>query len=55
MKRTLMLKNQELLDFGIDLVTGEIRILDAPDTDDPLLELLGLGGTDNVFAFAKNV
>ena len=39
MKRTLMLKNQELLDFEIDLVTGEIRIIDAPDTDDPLLGL----------------
>ena len=45
MKRTLMLKNQELLDFEIDLVTGEVRVLDAPDASDPLLASLGFGGS----------
>ena len=46
MKRTLMLKNQELLDFDIEPVTGAMRILDAPDTGDTLLCSLGLDGPD---------
>ena len=46
MKRTLMLKNQELLDFEVDPVTSKIRILDAPDADDTLLSSLGFGGSD---------
>ena len=47
-KRTLMLKNQELLDFEVDTDEREIRILDAPEMDDELLRSLGqafgLGG-----------
>ena len=46
MKRTLMLKNQELLDFEVDPVTGKVRILDAPNADDALLSSLGFGGPD---------
>lgn len=46
MRRTLMLKNQELLDFDVDVATGEIRILDAPGADDAQLMSLGLGGPD---------
>lgn len=42
MKRTLMLKNQELLDFEIDLATGDIHVLDAPDSNDSLTDPLGL-------------
>ena len=44
MKRTLMLRSQELLDFEVDLETGAIRILYAPDTGDALLPSLGLDG-----------
>ena len=44
MKRTLMLKNQELLDFEIDLVTGDVHILDAPDSGDPTMASLGFAG-----------
>ena len=32
MKRTLMHRNQELLDFEIDLMTGEVDIVDAPSS-----------------------
>ena len=46
MKRTLMLKNQELLDFDVEPVTGKVRILDAPDNGDALLSSLGLDGPD---------
>ena len=46
MKRTLMLKNQELLDFDVEPVTGKVHILDAPDNGDALLFSLGLGGPD---------
>ena len=46
MKRTLMFKNTELLDFEVDTATGETHILDAPDAVDALLSSLGLGGPD---------
>ena len=46
MKRTLMLKNQELLDFDIEPVSGKMHILDAPDTGDALLSSIGLDGPD---------
>ena len=46
MKRTLMLKNQELLDFEINLDTREVNILDAPSLNDPVLASLGLSGPD---------
>ena len=54
MKRTLMLKNQELLDFEVDTATGNIRILDAPDADDELLSSLGFGGPD-MAAFVADI
>ena len=41
-----MLRNQELLDFEIDLASRELLILDAPGEDDALLSSLGLGGPD---------
>ena len=41
-----MHRNQELLDFEVDPVAGDIRILDAPDADDALLSSLGLNGPD---------
>ncbi len=44
MKRTLMLKNEELLDFDVDLATKEVRILDAPGAEDAHQMSLGLGG-----------
>ncbi len=44
MKRTLMLKNRELLDFDFEPETKQVRILDAPEADDPLLASLGFGG-----------
>ena len=44
MKRTLMLKNQELLDFEVDPATGQIRIVDAPGAEDASLSSLGFGG-----------
>lgn len=43
-KRTLMLKNRELLDFEIDTATGDVRILDAPDPEDGFLMSVGFGG-----------
>ena len=46
MKRTLMLKNRELLDFEVDTKRREIRILDAPEAHDELLCSLGFGGPD---------
>lgn len=46
MKRTLMHRNQELLDFEIDLMTGEVDIIDAPRADDAFLQALGLVGPD---------
>ena len=46
MKRTLMHRNQELLDFEIDLMTGEVDIIDAPRADDALLHALGFSGPD---------
>ncbi len=46
MKRTLMHRNRELLDFDIDFATGKVDILDAPGTDDALLSSLGLAGPD---------
>ena len=46
MIRTLMLKNQELLDFEVDTDKREIRILDAPEMDDELLRSLGFGGPE---------
>jgi len=46
MKRTLMFKNTELLDFEVDTATGETHILDAPDADDALLSSLGLVGPE---------
>ena len=55
MKRTLMLKNQELLDFEVDTLAEEIRILDAPAADDPLLASLGLGGPDRGVIVAKAI
>ena len=46
MKRTLMHRNQELLDFEIDLMTGEVDIIDAPRADDALLHSLGFASPD---------
>ena len=42
-KRTLMFKNQELLDFEADPATKEVRVLDAPEAHDALLNFLGFG------------
>ena len=52
MKRTLMLKNQELFDFEIDTATEKIRILDAPEPGDALLASLGFDGPDGKDAVA---
>ena len=46
MKRTLMLKNQELLDFEVESGTNKVRVLDSPGEGDALLASLGLGGSD---------
>lgn len=46
MKRTLMLKNQEVLDFEVEPVSGNAHVLDAPDEGDETLVSLGLGGPD---------
>ena len=46
MKRTLMLQNQELLEFDIDLGTAELRIVDAPCADDELLRSAGFACDD---------
>ena len=55
MKRTLLLENQELLDFEVDFATCEIRVLDAPDADDALLCSLGLGGPDRDAFVAESI
>ena len=52
-KRTLMLKNQELLDFEVDTDKREIRILDAPEMDDELLRSLGFGGPEREAFLSK--
>ena len=52
MKRTLMLKNQELFDFEVDTATEKIRILDAPEPGDALLASLGFDGPDGKDAVA---
>jgi hypothetical protein len=41
-----MHRNQELLDFEIDLMTGKVEIIDAPRPDDAMLRALGLAGPD---------
>ena len=47
-RRTLMLRDQELVDFDVDPATGEIRIIDAVTSD--LAASLGLarGNGDQV-------
>ena len=55
MKRTLMFRNRELLDFEVDPATGEARVLDAPAEDDATLSLFGLGGPNSDIALSKLV
>ena len=55
MKRTLMLKNKELLDFEVDTAEQKILILDAPDPNDESLSALGLGGPDMEFVVARAI
>lgn len=55
MKRTLMYKDHELLDFEIDFTSGEIRILDAPEAEDALLLSLGFGGPDREAVVASTI
>lgn len=50
-----MLKNQELLDFEVDVETGKVCVLDAPDANDPLLSSLGLGDPNRDAAVAATV
>ena len=55
MKRTLMLKNRELLDFEVDLATDEIRVLDGPEAGDALLFSLGFGDGSDRDAFVADI
>ena len=50
-----MHRNQELLDFEIDLTTGKVDIIDAPRADDAMLRTLGLAGPDLAASVAGTV
>lgn len=41
-----MLENRELIDFEVDVATGDVCILYAPAEGDGELASLGLGGPD---------
>ena len=46
MKRTLMFEDRELLDFGVELETHKVRVLDAPEAGDEGLAAIGLDCSD---------
>ncbi len=50
-----MHRDQELLDFEIDLMTGEVDIIDAPRADDMTLRALGLAGPDLAISVARAI
>ncbi len=57
MRRTLMHRNQALLDFEVDVAEDDVRILDAPDADaaaDTPLAAMGLAGPDGA-EFARQI